>query len=156
MQIFSTKSICIFLLLCCSHSYGQGAIKGLVTDSLTADQLKGAEIVLTGTTFSAVSDIDAGFCITGIPIGEYMLQVAYFGYKGKRYLVNIKSEETLKLNVELLPDIANDNGTVLTDQTKSQVEEINMQIGSNTIKNVIAGSKLQNLPEEMALLFRRV
>ena len=148
MRPLSAAKIFLFLLTSSFSVYGQGAIKGLVRDSLTMDQLKGAEIILSGTTISAVSDIDAEFYITGIPTGEYMLQVAYFGYKGKKYLVNIKSEETLKLNVELLPDITNDNGTVFTDQARSQAEEINIKIESNIIKNVIAGKKLQDLPEE--------
>ena len=32
--------------------YGQGILKGIVKDSLTLDQLKGAEIILTGTNFN--------------------------------------------------------------------------------------------------------
>ena len=128
--------------------YGQGILKGIVTDSLTADRLKGVEIILTGTNFSSVSNTDGEFKITGITDGEYMLQTSYLGYKGKKYLVNIKSEETLKLNVELLPDITNYNETILTNQAKSQAEEINMQIGSNAIKNFIAGKKFNDLPEE--------
>ena len=148
MKTLSTKTICLFLLLSSLHVYGQGAIKGLVTDSLTADQLKGAEIILTGTNFRSVSNTDGEFKIIGIPDGEYMLQVAYFGYKGKKYLVNIKSEETLKLNVELLPDITNYNETILTDQAKSQAEEVNLQIGPKAIKNIIACKKLQDMPDE--------
>jgi len=148
MKTLSTKNICLFLFLGSLHVYGQGAIKGLVTDSLTADQLKGAEIILTGTNFSSVSNTDGEFNITGIPDGEYMLQSSYLGYKGKKYLVNIKSEDTYVLNVELFPDISISDETILTDQAKSQAEEINMQIGSNTIKNVIAGKKLLDLPEE--------
>jgi outer membrane receptor protein involved in Fe transport len=148
MKTLSSKTIYLFLFLGSANVYGQGILKGIVTDSLTTDQLKGVEIILTGTNFRSVSNTDGEFKITGIPAAEYMLQSSYLGYKGKKYLVNIKSEETLKLNVELLPDISVGNETILTDQAKSQAEEINMQIGSNAIKNVVAGKKFLDLTEE--------
>src|ERR1035437_7887842 len=135
MKALFTKKIFSFMILNVLSVYGQGILKGIVTDSLTADQLKGAEIILTGTNFSSVSNTDGVFNITGIPAGEYMLQSTYLGYKGKKYLVNIKSAETLKLKVELLPDISFGDETILIDQAKSQAEEVNLQIGSNTIKN---------------------
>jgi hypothetical protein len=148
MKGLVTKKIILFMILNVLSIYGQGTLKGLVTDSLTLDQLKGAEIILTGTNFSSVSNNDGEFKINGIPDGEYILQSSYLGYKGKKYLVNIKSEETLKLKVELLPDITNGDETILTDQAKSQAEEINLQIGSNAIKNVVAGKKFRDLSEK--------
>ena len=68
--------------------------------------------------------------------------------KEKKYLVTVKSEETLSLNIELLPNITNENEMVLSDQVKSQDEEINLQINSNNIKNIISGKKLQDMPDE--------
>ena len=148
MKKISTRKIFLFLLINTLSIYGQGIIKGSVTDSLTTDQLKGAGIILTGTNFNTVSNTDGEYYIEGIPTGEYILQASYLGYQEKKYLVTVKSEETLSLNVELLPDITNENEMVLTDQAMSQAEEINLQIRSNTIKNVIAGKKLQNMPDE--------
>jgi hypothetical protein len=148
MKALFTKKIFLFMILGALSIYGQGILKGIVKDSLTLDQLKGAEIILTGTNFSSVSNTDGEFNITGIPAGEYMLQSSYLGYKGKKYLVNIKSEETFILNVELLPDISIDDKTILTDQAISQAEEVNLQIGSNAIRNIIAGKKLHDFLEE--------
>ena len=148
MKSLFTKKIFLFMILNALSLYGQGILKGIVKDSLTADQLKGAEIILTGTNFSYVSNTDGEFYIAGIPAGEYILQSSYIGYKGKKYLVNIKSEETFILNVELSPDVSIGDDTILTDQAKSQAEEVNLQTGSNTIKNVIAGKKLQDMPDE--------
>ncbi len=126
--------------------YGQGIIKGTVTDSLTAHQLKGARIILTGTTFNAVSDINGEFIITGTPDGDYILQSSFLGYKVYKVLVNIKSDETQILNIELTPNTK--NGTDLTGQAKSQAEAINLQNSSNNIKNIISGKKLRTMPDE--------
>ncbi|MGA9292624.1 MAG: carboxypeptidase-like regulatory domain-containing protein, partial [Ignavibacteriaceae bacterium] len=146
MKILSIKMTFFLIVLYALSIYGQGILKGTVTDSLTAHQLRGARIILTGTTLNAVSDINGEFNITGIPGGDYILHVSYLGYKEKKILVAIKSEETQMLNIELLPNIK--NGTDLTGQAKSQAEDINLQINSNTIRNVISGKKLQNMPDE--------
>jgi len=146
MKALFIKKIIPLLLLASIYTYGQGIIKGTVTDSLTAHQLKGARIILTGTTFNSVSDINGEFIITGIPAGDYILKASYLGYKEKKILVTVKSEETQILNIELLPNIK--NGMDLTDQAKSQAEAINLQNSSNSIKNVISGNKLRTMPDE--------
>ncbi len=146
MKTLFIKKIITLLFLSSIYTNGQGIIKGTVSDSLTADQLKGVRIILTGTTLNAVSDINGEFIITGIPAGDYILQASYLGYKEKKILVTVKSKETQLLNIELLPDIK--NGTDLNLQEKSQAEDINLQISSNNIKNVISGNKLQDMPDE--------
>ncbi len=146
MKGFLIIKVFLILILNTLYIYGQGIIKGTVSDSLTADQLKGVRIILTGTTLNAVSDINGEFIITGIPAGDYILQASYLGYKEKKILVTVKSKETQLLNIELLPDIK--NGTDLNLQEKSQAEDINLQISSNNIKNVISGNKLQDMPDE--------
>jgi outer membrane receptor for ferrienterochelin and colicin len=145
MKTLSIKKIILFIVLYALSIYGQGILKGTVTDSLTAEPLKGAEVILTGTTFNDVSDINGEFIITGIPNGDYILQASYLGYKEKKILITIKSEETQILNIELQPNITNE--TDLSSQLKSQAEEINMQLNSNIIKNVIPGKKLQDMPD---------
>jgi hypothetical protein len=71
MKTLSTKTICIFLVLGSLHAYGQGTLKGLVKDSLTADQLKGAEIILTGTNFSSVSNSNISLVLVINTINVY-------------------------------------------------------------------------------------
>ena len=146
MKILFIKKIVPLLLLTSIYTYGQGILKGTVTDSLTAHQLKGARILLTGTTFNAVSDINGEFIVTGIPAGDYILQTSYLGYKEKKILVIIESKEIQMLNIELQPNIKNE--TDLSSQSKSQAEEINLQLSSNNIENVIPGKKLHDMPDE--------
>ncbi len=63
-------------------------------------------------------------------------------------MVDIKSEETLKLTIELLPIITVEDQAVFTQQAGRQAEEMNRQISSNTIKNVSAGKTFQDMPDE--------
>ncbi len=148
MKFLFIKKIIPLLLLSSIYTYGQGIIKGTVRDSLTTSPLKGAEIILTGTNFSTVSDIDGEFYISGIPVGEYILQSFFLGYNKKKMLVAVKTKGPQILNIKLLPNNLSGGETALSSQAKSQAEVINMQISSNNIKNVIAGNKLQNMPDE--------
>ena len=146
MKTLTAALLCFVFLF--SSMYAQGILHGSVIDSLSQDQLRGAEVTLAGTTFSAVSTTDGEFRISGIPPGEYMLQASYLGYKEKKYLIDIKSEETLKLTIELLPMMTVEDQAVFTQQARRQAEEMNRQISSNTIKNVSAGKILQDMPDE--------
>lgn len=76
MKILSIKMTFFLIVLYALSIYGQGILKGTVTDSLTALPLRGARIILTGTTLNAVSDINGEFNITGIPGGDYILHVS--------------------------------------------------------------------------------
>lgn len=148
MKTLSSILFCFFALLNASHVSAQGTIHCFVVDSLSMDQLKAAEITLMGTTFNALSNTDGEFRIAGIPPGEYMLQASYLGYKGKQILIKVESDETLNLRVELVPGITVRDGSVFTRQAMGQAEEINQQNRSSTVKNVIAGEKLRELPDE--------
>ena len=152
MRTFSLKITFLFLLLNTISIYGQGVIKGSVIDSLTGNQLKGVEIILTGTNFSTVSNTNGEFRITGIPAGDYIMKTSYLSYEGKKYLVNIESGGTQILNIELLPIVTIENEMLFTTQARSQAEEINLAISSSTIKNIISEQKLQEMPDENILL----
>jgi hypothetical protein len=148
MKILSLKKAFLILILYSFSIYGQGIISGSVIDSLTMDQLKGAEIILTGTNFSTSSNTDGEFRITGIPPGDYIVQTSYLGYEGKKYLVNVESAKTQILNIKLLPIVTAENEMTFTTQARSQAEEINLSTSSNTIRNIISRQKLQDLPDE--------
>jgi outer membrane receptor protein involved in Fe transport len=148
MKSVSAPLLFLCLILQTPGVYAQGRVYGLVRDSLTMDQLAGAEINLEGTTFSAVSNTDGEFRMAGIPSGEYMLRASFLGYQGKKYLVNITSGDMLKIRVELVPEMTREHGVPFTQQAKNQAEEINRQIRSNTVTNVIGSKKLEGLPDE--------
>jgi hypothetical protein len=143
-----TTLVSFSLNLICSCIYGQGIIKGNATDSLTSDQLKGSEIILTGTAFHAVSNTDGEFIINGIPAGDYILQSSYPGYQQKKYLITVKSDEIKKLNIRLLPNSKNGIQRISAAQAGYQDEENNLQAASNSVINVISGKSLQELPDE--------
>ena len=55
---------------------GSAEIRGTVFDSIRGRPLAGARVAVLGTRFSADSDVDGAFEISGLPAGEY--QVSFF------------------------------------------------------------------------------
>ena len=143
------KSILILLTLVASVM-GQGAIKGVVTDSLTAETLIGANVFIMGTGFGAATDFEGEYRINGIPAGNYTLIVSYIGYVSKEYPVRIEQNKTLQLDAELALDVVLSEEVVITAQAAGQVAAINQQLNANTIVNIVSEEKIQELPDANA------
>ena len=143
------KSFLILLILV-TTVMGQGAIKGVVTDSLTSETLIGANVFIMGTGFGAATDFEGEYRINGIPAGDYTLIVSYIGYISKEYPVKIEQNKTLQLDAELALDVVLSDEVVITAQAAGQVAAINQQLNSNTIVNIVSEEKIQELPDANA------
>lgn len=130
--------------------YGQGILRGVVTDSLADSPLWGANVVLLGTALGDATDFEGHYRISGIPEGNYVLRVSYIGYESKDFNVKLESGKTLEVNTQLSPDVIEGMTVVVTGQAEGQVAAINQQITSNTIINVISEEKIQELPDANA------
>ncbi|MBN2280259.1 MAG: TonB-dependent receptor [Candidatus Marinimicrobia bacterium] len=127
-----------------------GRIKGFVTDSLTANVLAGANLVLEGTALGQATDLQGAYTIFNVPEGSYTMKVSYIGYAEKILSVNIANNQILTINVALNSDVIQGQEVVITGQFIGQAAAINQQVSSNTIVNVISEEKIQELPDANA------
>lgn len=148
MRILFTKElIFLILLLLTTNIFGQGAIQGVVTDSLSDDPLVGANIYLVGTGFGAAVNIEGQYSLTRIPFGNYTVKFSYIGYKAREFTININSNTTIELDVQLVPDVIEGEEVIISAQALGQAAAINQQLNSNTIINVVSEQKIQELPD---------
>lgn len=140
------------LLIVCGATavLGQGALRGVVTDSLTAKPLIGANVYLSGTALGSATDLEGVYRIPRIPPGRYTLRVSYIGYKTKNIEVNVQYGITVEQDVALAFDVLTGKMVEVTAQAEGQVAAINKQITSNTIINVVSEEKIQELPDANA------
>ena len=81
---------------------GKGLIKGTVTDKKSHEPLIGANVVIKGTYYGAVSDPDGKFVVRNINPGSYTLEVSLLGYKKMQYTdYKVAADQTLTLDVQL-------------------------------------------------------
>jgi len=138
------------LLIIPSFIFASGGIKGVVTDSLSNEELVGANVILVGTSLGASSNIEGEYSISAIPSGQYIVKCSYLGYNSKEISVVVVDNRTIKLNFTLLYNSVVGEEVIISAQALGQAAAINQQLTSNTIVNVISEQKIKELPDANA------
>lgn len=60
---------------------GNGKIAGKVIDAETNEPLIGANVIISGTSFGAATDVDGNYVILSVPPGLYDIKATYIGYQ---------------------------------------------------------------------------
>jgi TonB-dependent SusC/RagA subfamily outer membrane receptor len=92
------KSMLLLLLAVAGMAvFGQErSISGAISDRSTGESLPGASVMIKGTSFGSITDIDGKFSLK-IPPGENTLVVSYIGYETMEIAVGNLSIFNLKL-----------------------------------------------------------
>ena len=140
----------LFVLMAPCMLYGQGALRGTVTDSLAKSPMIGVNVFLVGTGLGCATDVDGQYRINGIPLGKHTLKVSSIGYAPREVRVNITSSALVQTNFELSPTVIQGQEVVVTAQMRGQVAAMNNQITSNTMVSVVAADRIRELPDANA------
>ena len=159
-------SLFFFLLLSFQiTAYGivpqaSGKISGKVVDLSTGETLIGVPVLVQGTSFSTVTDLDGKFSIAQLPQGTYSVLFRYVGYSpkiiegikitdGKTIILNVN----LEINKQQLQEV-----TVTADLKRENIGSlILMQKKSATMQDGISSEAIRKTPDKnTAELLRRV
>ncbi len=152
MKIYSFTIRCVLfaLLVSFQSAFGQGILQGTVSDTTNREILVGANILLKGTAVGGISDIEGRFRIANITPGNYIVRIAYLGYKTKELPVTITQGANVILNAPLVPDVIEGQEVIITAQARGQLSAINQQLKSTSIVNVVSEEKIKELPDANA------
>lgn len=90
-----------------------GVISGAVKDADTGEPLSGANLVLSNSDLTTVSDAEGKFIITNVPPGQYVLCVSLVGYTDLNlYDVAVIQGQETRLEVLLQPTVMEVTGAV--------------------------------------------
>lgn len=79
-----------------------GSIRGTVIDRSDREALIGVNIIIRGTTFGTVTDLDGNYEIRNIRPGEYAIEFRYIGYESMLFTgIRVAAGEATPLNVEM-------------------------------------------------------
>lgn len=129
-----------------------GKISGIVKDGQTGEPLVGANILLTGTTYGASTDIDGRFFIINIPPGNYSARASMLGYASvTKTGVRVDIDQTTELNFTISQEavqgqevvIVAERPVVQKDVASSRVNITDKQIQSLPVASVSAVVGLQ-------------
>ncbi|MFO7888848.1 MAG: TonB-dependent receptor [bacterium] len=155
-KIVLQKKFCVILLIflfpLIVFSSPQGKITGYVVNAADGSNLPGANVMVSSDEFRTgdATDLQGYFIISSIPSGTYKLVVTYIGFKKFEKEVVITSGDVLSEYIELEHETIKGERVVISGQAAGQTNAINQQISSNTIKNIVAAERIQELPEANA------
>lgn len=88
----------------CATAQENASVNGFITDSQTGETLLMANIALMEINRGTSSNTSGYYTITNIPPGNYTLAASYIGYRRFEREIDLESGETLRLDVELIPE----------------------------------------------------
>ena len=146
-SVFCLACMVLFLGIDSIYAQGSGNISGTVVDKSSGEKIAFAGIRVVGTSLGASSDEEGKFIIRRIPAGDYRLITTYIGYEEQTISVTVAADKTLEVKIEL--DYAGVQGeeVVISAQVSGQMNAINEQLSSNTIKNVVSSDRIQDVPD---------
>jgi iron complex outermembrane receptor protein len=96
------------------ESAPRSAISGRITDSENGKPLSGVTVRLDKTGFGTISNADGTFFLRSVPVGSYTLIVSIIGYQARSENIEVRSEDTLKLELSLNTQIFKTQELVIT------------------------------------------
>ncbi|HLK67452.1 MAG TPA: carboxypeptidase regulatory-like domain-containing protein [Bryobacteraceae bacterium] len=120
-------------------------IRGSVTDAHGGEALAGTQIQLAGTPYRVASDATGHFRMTGIPAGEYVLNVSTVGYHMERHVVRLSAGGSTDVSVVLTPDTLRQSETV-----NAQTDPFESSHGDSPDVIKLAGTDAKNLGSVLA------
>ncbi|NND32346.1 MAG: TonB-dependent receptor plug domain-containing protein, partial [Saprospiraceae bacterium] len=141
----------LFVMLLCSafSAFAQsGTVSGIVTDKEEGSTLPGAAVYLQGSeTTGTVTDIDGQFILSGLSEGEHIVMVSFLGFVVQEVSVQISGGESVNIKVELEADVVLGQEVIVTGQALGQAKAINQQLNAESISNIVAADRIQELPD---------
>ena len=148
-----TRLIVVFLLtlFITPYTYGQrnSEISGVVTDKATGEPLPGASVFIDGTSRGTATNDVGEYRILQVPPGSYVLVASYIGYQEVRTDITVGGEGIV-VDIEMEFTTIEGGDVIVTAQAEGQIEAINQQISAQTIKNIVSGDKIQDIPDANA------
>ncbi len=144
---FITSFICLFV---CTTFWAYAAvIKGKIYDANNNDPLIEASVYLLNTSYAAASDVNGEYVLKDIPAGHYTVEVKYIGYVAYKKEIDIKDDQTLKLDIGLKENTQQMNSIAVFGKLDKETEISSRLTEKNADneKNVISAKAMVSSPD---------
>jgi TonB-dependent receptor len=145
----SMRALVVLMLLAIPVFAQSGAGKGVISGSVVDDSgaiLSGAQIELEPIHAISVTNNQGVFTLPEVPAGNYMLTVAYIGFRRQESKVQLAPGQTLNLNLRLTVASASEEILVTAERPHGEAEAINQTRTSDNILQVLPAEVITSLP----------
>jgi TonB-dependent receptor len=125
-----------------------GTVSGRVTDGKSKDFLPGANVMLKGTNFGAVTDREGVYLIPDVPPGAYTLVVNYIGYEKFTSEITVTAGAKIKQDAVLTVSYVDIGQVVVEGIRQGQVKALSQQRTAVNISNVVSQEQIERFPDE--------
>ncbi|MBV6514291.1 MAG: hypothetical protein FMNOHCHN_03894 [Ignavibacteriaceae bacterium] len=117
----------------------KGSITGKITDKQNNEELIGANILVSGTSIGASTDIDGIYAIKNLDPGVYELKVSYISYQTLVIKdVKVEAGKETRLNISMVSSATQLEEVVVTAEAMRNSEAAVLKIQKNSI-NIVDG-----------------
>jgi iron complex outermembrane receptor protein len=142
----------MFLLVTAIAAIAQtGRIKGRIMNAETGSSLAAANILLTGTTLGTSSKTDGSYELANILPGSYQIVVSYVGFARAERYVLIRADQTVSLDVALVPAVL-PGQTIVVTATRGRERETPVTFSTFEAKELAARYNTQDIPQLLSEL----
>lgn len=137
----------------------QTSVKGLVYDKKTNEPLIGATILIEGTTFGVITNVDGMFEIKNPPVGKHNLIVNSMSYQMQKVSVQIAAGATQELSVGLEEAGLNLNEVVVATKRKTDTDLSmlsNIKLSTQVVSGISAQQIGKTLDKDASEVVKRV
>jgi hypothetical protein len=144
---------CALFLLAFS-GFGQGMIRGKITNSVNNQPVAFANVLLVNTELGAITDEEGNYEISNVPPGLYTVRASYVGYKpSTAYDIQVALARPFQLDFSLTEE-ASELGEVVVNSEFTRSEETPLSVRkltTNEIERYPGGNRdisrvIQSLP----------
>lgn len=103
-------------------------VRGIVSDSLTAQRIPFANVMLLNTSRGAATNNSGFYLIPRVPPGEYDIVASVIGYRRKAQRLIVRSGQPIDLNFQLASTPVENEEVLVTAARRREVTEINTSV----------------------------
>ena len=111
-------------------------IKGFTYDESTGESLPYCTILLTGTSYGALSDVSGAFLINKIPAGTYIVKVSLLGYVDLFDTVEVSGNATITKRYSISPNSQTLDAVQIVGENTRKEQETRTSVISVTPKDM--------------------
>ena len=142
----------IYLLLTTGNLFGQskGAIRGTVADASSGEFLPGAHVLLEGTKYQTITNVDGIYLLNNVDPGDYNPLVSYLGYERHSQTVAVPAtggEIVVEIKMTGASELMLLQEVTVVGNRFGQAKALNQQKESDNIKNVISQEQIERFPD---------